>query len=110
MCLVSDGIYGRTTALVKRQLSRWGIGHSIFDPADPASAKALLTSNTRLIFVETISNPLLRVADLAGLARSAGRPAFRWSWTTRSPRSSAGRSSTAPAWWLHSVDEDDRRP
>ncbi|MGP0062095.1 MAG: trans-sulfuration enzyme family protein [Isosphaeraceae bacterium] len=72
--LVSDGIYGRTIALVKHQLSRWGIGHSIFDPTDPASAKALLTSNTRLIFVETITNPLLRVADLAGLA-SVGREA-----------------------------------
>jgi cystathionine beta-lyase/cystathionine gamma-synthase len=75
--LVSDGIYGRTIALVNRQLARWGIGHSIFDPADPASAKRLLNPRTRLIFVETISNPLLRVADLAGLAavaREAGCP------------------------------------
>ncbi len=75
--LVSDGIYGRTIALVNRQLSRWGIGHSIFDPTDPASAKVLLNPRTRLIFVETISNPLLRVADLAGLAeiaREAGIP------------------------------------
>jgi cystathionine beta-lyase/cystathionine gamma-synthase len=75
--LVSDGIYGRTIALVARQLSRWGIGHSIFDPTDPSSAKVKLTPTTRLIFVETITNPLLRVADLAGLAavaREAGIP------------------------------------
>jgi cystathionine beta-lyase/cystathionine gamma-synthase len=73
--LVSDGIYGRTIALVNRQLSRWGIGHSIFDPTDASSARAKLTPTTRLIFVETITNPLLRVADLDGLAavvREAG--------------------------------------
>ena len=70
--LLSDGVYGRTSALVAKQLPRWGIGHSTFDPADPSAAKALLKPSTRAIFVETISNPLLRVADLPGLAGIAG--------------------------------------
>ena len=75
--LVSEGIYGRTTALVTRQLPRWGIEPRLFDPADATSLRSRLTPKTRLIFVETISNPLLRVADLAGLAavaREAGIP------------------------------------
>jgi cystathionine beta-lyase/cystathionine gamma-synthase len=75
--LVSDGIYGKTTALVTRQLARWGIAHDVFDPADAATIEKLIKPNTRLIFAETITNPLLRVADLAGLgkvARSAGIP------------------------------------
>jgi len=75
--LLSDGVYGRTKALVAGQLPRWGIRHSIFDPADAGSARAALTPSTRAILVETLSNPLLRVADLPGLAevaREAGLP------------------------------------
>jgi cystathionine beta-lyase/cystathionine gamma-synthase len=70
--LLSDGVYGRTSALVSNQLPRWGIGHSTFDPADPSAAKGFLKPSTRAILVETISNPLLRVADLPGLAGVAG--------------------------------------
>jgi cystathionine beta-lyase/cystathionine gamma-synthase len=58
-------------------LARWGIGPIVFVPADPAAARSLLTPSTRLIHVETISNPLLRVADLdvlGALAREAGVP------------------------------------
>src|SRR5262245_10895546 len=32
--LLADGVYGRTSALVSRQLPRWGISHDIFDPSD----------------------------------------------------------------------------
>jgi cystathionine beta-lyase/cystathionine gamma-synthase len=62
---------------VARQLPRWGIHHSIFDPADVRSARSALTPATRAILTETISNPLLRVANLPGLAdiaREAGLP------------------------------------
>ncbi len=75
--LLSDGVYGRTATLVGKQLPRWGIGQTTFDPADARAAKSLLTPATRAILVETISNPLLRVADLpglAGVAREAGIP------------------------------------
>ena len=70
--LLSQGVYGRTSALVAKQLPRWGIRHSVFDPTDPGSARAALTPSTRAILTETISNPLLRVADLPGLAGVAG--------------------------------------
>jgi cystathionine beta-lyase/cystathionine gamma-synthase len=75
--LISEGVYGKTSALVSRQLARWGINHDVFDPARAVAIKSLLNSKTRLIFVETISNPLLRVADLhslAAVAREAGIP------------------------------------
>ncbi len=75
--LVASGIYGKTTALVSRLLPRWGISHDLFDSADAASLRSRLTPKTRLVFVETISNPLLRIADLDGLAaaaREAGIP------------------------------------
>jgi cystathionine beta-lyase/cystathionine gamma-synthase len=69
--LVSQGVYGRTSSLVSRQLVRWGIGHDVFDPADAGGMGSLLKGRTRLIFVETLSNPLLRVADLDSLAAVA---------------------------------------
>jgi cystathionine beta-lyase/cystathionine gamma-synthase len=75
--LVAKGVYGKTTALVTRQLSRWGINHDFFDAADAGSLVRRLTPKTRLVFVETVSNPLLRVADLdslAAVAREAGIP------------------------------------
>jgi len=75
--LISEGVYGKTSSLVNRHLSRWGITHGTFDPADSRSLESLVNPNTRLIFVETISNPLLRVADLdalAAVARKAGIP------------------------------------
>jgi cystathionine beta-lyase/cystathionine gamma-synthase len=75
--LISAGVYGRTMSLVARQLPRWGISHDVFDPSDPGAARVLIKARTRLIFVETISNPLLRLADLPGLgavAREAGIP------------------------------------
>ena len=75
--LVSDGVYGKTSSLVGRQLARWGIEHDVFDPADASAITPLLNARTRLIFVETVSNPLLRVADLdslAAVARAAGIP------------------------------------
>jgi cystathionine beta-lyase/cystathionine gamma-synthase len=75
--LVANGVYGKTTALVTRQLPRWGINHDLFDAADAASLVRKLTPRTRLVFVETVSNPLLHVADLdslAAVAREAGIP------------------------------------
>ena len=41
--LVAQGIYGKTTSLVTRQLPRWGIEHSFFDETDAASLRSRLT-------------------------------------------------------------------
>ncbi len=72
---LSDGLYGKTAALAAREFSRFGVEHSWFDPTQPETLREVLRPNTKLVFVETISNPLLRLANLAGLsevARSAG--------------------------------------
>jgi len=71
---IADGIYGRTNTLVAKELGRFGIGHDLFDASQPETLRAALTPRTRLVFAETISNPLLRVANIAGLAATA-RPA-----------------------------------
>jgi cystathionine beta-lyase/cystathionine gamma-synthase len=65
---IAGGMYGRTTLLVAQELARFGIGHDLFDQSRPETLRDALTPRTRLAFVETLSNPLLRMADVEGLA------------------------------------------
>jgi cystathionine gamma-synthase len=66
--VAGQDLYGATTALLREQAARWGIRVSFTDATEPASVEAAITDATRAIFVEAISNPLLRLADLPGLA------------------------------------------
>ncbi len=74
---LSAGLYGRTVGLVGRELARFGVEHSTFDASCPETLRAAIHRKTKLVFVESISNPLMRVADVAGLAEiahAAGMP------------------------------------
>jgi cystathionine beta-lyase/cystathionine gamma-synthase len=71
---LSEGLYGKTVALGARELSRFGVRHSMFDATRPDSLREILTTSTRLVFAETLSNPCLRLADIGGIAEVA-RPA-----------------------------------
>ncbi|MCL6450635.1 MAG: aminotransferase class I/II-fold pyridoxal phosphate-dependent enzyme [Acetobacteraceae bacterium] len=73
----SRDIYGGTIGLITQELSRLGIEATLVDSPDPASFKAALRPNTRVMFAETISNPLIRVADVAALARLAREAGVR---------------------------------
>jgi cystathionine gamma-synthase len=66
-------LYGATTALLREQASRWGIGVSFADATEAAAVEAAITAATRAIIVEAVSNPLLRLADLPGLGALARR-------------------------------------
>ena len=66
---LSDGLYGRTVTLVGQELARFGVGHDVFDATRPETLPAAITPQTRLVFTETLSNPLLRLADIPALAR-----------------------------------------
>lgn len=65
---LSEGVYGKTGVLIGKELSRFGIAHTLFDAAQPQTLTDALTDRTRVVFLETISNPLLRVADIPRLA------------------------------------------
>ena len=69
--VISDRLYGRTRVLLQDEGSRLGIQSTTADLLDQESAKAAIGNNTRMMVVETISNPMLRVADLRGLAALA---------------------------------------
>ena len=73
--LSSRSVFGTTTVLFERYLSRFGIETTFVDLVDPEAWKQALRPNTRLLFLETPSNPLTEVADirvLADLAHDAG--------------------------------------
>ncbi|MDT0308077.1 cystathionine gamma-synthase [Streptomyces sp. DSM 44917] len=73
--VIPDDAYGGTFRLVARVAERWGVAWSVADTSDPASVRAALRPETKLVWVETPSNPLLGVTDIAAtaeLTRSAG--------------------------------------
>ncbi len=69
--LVSNQLYGRTTLLLTSELTRLGIGHTLIDPSDLQGVSEAMTAETKMVVVETIANPLLRVVDIQGLAEIA---------------------------------------
>ncbi|NCT12575.1 MAG: aminotransferase class I/II-fold pyridoxal phosphate-dependent enzyme [Rhodobacterales bacterium] len=69
--LGGDQLYGRTLRLMTQDLPRLGITTSLADPTDAAAMRAALRPETRMIVVEVISNPTIRVADMAGIAQVA---------------------------------------
>jgi cystathionine beta-lyase/cystathionine gamma-synthase len=70
-CLVQDCLYGGTTSLLTHEFRRLGISHTPLDPQDPASWAGLLQSTTRLVYVESLTNPLCQVADLEAIVAFA---------------------------------------
>jgi cystathionine beta-lyase/cystathionine gamma-synthase len=73
--LALDSLYGGTHAFVTRRLPELGIEHDSLDGDDPASWSAKVRPNTRAIYVETATNPLVAVPDLetvVALARTHG--------------------------------------
>ncbi len=71
--LVQDCLYGGTHDLLTQDLKRLGIRHSVLDSAGPDSWQAALLPETKAIYVETISNPLMQVCDLEAVAAFAKR-------------------------------------
>lgn len=61
-------LYGRSMRLMNEDLPRLGISSTLADPGDAAAVAAALRPETRLLLVEVVSNPTLRVADIEGLA------------------------------------------
>jgi cystathionine beta-lyase/cystathionine gamma-synthase len=67
--VASNRLYGRTTQLLGQELRRYGIETTFVDANNLAEVEQALETPARLVLVETVSNPLLRVADLSTLAR-----------------------------------------
>jgi len=71
--VVSEDVYGGTRRLFDGLMRRFGLDFSWVDMTDVSLIEAALRDNTRMIFVETPTNPTLRLADLKRVATLAGR-------------------------------------
>src|SRR5580704_16593571 len=63
--IVSDNTYGGTFRLFDKVLTRYQIAFSYVDTADLAAVEQAITPATRMLFVETPTNPIMRLTDLA---------------------------------------------
>lgn len=71
----SSNVYGGTYRLFERVLARQGLAFSHVDTSDLAAVEAALTPRTRMLYVETPTNPMMTLTDIADasrLARGAG--------------------------------------
>lgn len=71
--LCSLGVFGTTASLFTNHLSRFGVSTDFVSPTDMDAWAAAVRPETRLFFLETPSNPLTEVADIAALADLAHR-------------------------------------
>lgn len=67
----SRTIYGGTYAFLKNFTPRFGIKTTFVDITKLDLVEAAITTDTKVLYCETVSNPLLEVADIAGLAKIA---------------------------------------
>ncbi|MEV8100354.1 cystathionine gamma-synthase [Kitasatospora sp. NPDC085879] len=69
--VIPNDAYGGTFRLFAKVLTRWGVEFSVANTQDLADVRAQLRPNTRAVWVETPSNPLLGITDLTALAEVA---------------------------------------
>lgn len=69
--VVTEDVYGGTYRVLDQVFKRWGLDYSFVDLTDEEDLRAALRPETKAIFVETPSNPILKITDLATTARVA---------------------------------------
>lgn len=66
--VIPDDAYGGTFRLIDKVFSQWGIEHSPAHIADLDAVRAAIRPNTKLVWIETPTNPLLSIGDIPALA------------------------------------------
>ncbi|CAG9622074.1 cystathionine beta-lyase [Sutcliffiella rhizosphaerae] len=69
--LISEDVYGGTYRMVSEVLSRYGVTHTFVDMTNIDSVKNAIQPNTKLFYIETPSNPLLKVTDISAISALA---------------------------------------
>jgi cystathionine gamma-synthase len=69
--VIPDDAYGGTFRLIDKVFTKWGIDYTPAALSDLDAVRAAVTAKTKLIWVETPTNPLLSIADIAGIAQLA---------------------------------------
>ncbi|CAJ1354929.1 unnamed protein product [Effrenium voratum] len=71
--VASADVYGGTYGLMTEELPRFGIHVTMANMQDTASYEAAIQGNTKMIYIETLSNPVLKVCDIPAMAAIAKR-------------------------------------
>ena len=69
--VVTDDLYGGTFRLFDKVLARYGLSFSYVDAGDPKAVAGAMREDTRLIWLETPTNPLMKIVDIAAIASLA---------------------------------------
>ncbi|GAA2524778.1 cystathionine gamma-synthase [Pilimelia columellifera] len=69
--VIPDDAYGGTYRLFAKVAERWGVDWTAADVTDIDAVRAAITAHTRIVWLETPTNPLLNVADIAAVAQLA---------------------------------------
>jgi cystathionine gamma-lyase/cystathionine beta-lyase/cystathionine gamma-lyase/homocysteine desulfhydrase len=75
--VVSDNTYGGTFRLFSRVLTNYGLEFTYVDTTEPTNVEAAIKENTRMVFVETPTNPVMMVTDLQAVSDIAHRAGAR---------------------------------
>ncbi|MBT4070370.1 MAG: aminotransferase class I/II-fold pyridoxal phosphate-dependent enzyme, partial [Euryarchaeota archaeon] len=71
--VASTDVYGGTYGLMTEELPRFGISTTMADMRDPASYEAAIQENTKILYIETLTNPVLKVCDIPAMVEIAKR-------------------------------------
>ena len=66
--VVSNDAYGGTYRLIQQVFTQWGVENTVVDMTNPAEVAAAVKDNTRAIWVETPTNPMLDIVDIEAIA------------------------------------------
>ena len=75
--VVSDNTYGGTARLFNRILTNYGITFDYVDTSEPLNVEAAIKPNTKMVFIETPTNPVMVVTDLKEVSEIAHRAGAR---------------------------------
>ena len=75
--VVSDNTYGGTARLFNRILANYNLSFDYVDTSDPLNVEAAIKPNTKMVFLETPTNPIMTVTDLKEVSEIAHRAGAR---------------------------------
>lgn len=75
--IVSDNTYGGTSRLFTKILANYNIEFDFVDTSDPLNVEAAIKENTKMVFLETPTNPIMTVTDLSAVSEIAHRVGAR---------------------------------
>src|ERR1700716_2880801 len=75
--VIPDDAYGGTFRLIDKVFTNWGITYTAVALSDLDAVRPAITSTTRLIWVETPTNPLLSIADIGAIAQLAATSSIK---------------------------------